>query len=351
MAKRNIVTLALAGVLAVGGGGVVYQRQQATAASVKSSVKTAVVRRTTFEKTITSSGKTKAKKSVDLKFQTSGKLTWVGVKEGDHVSAYQAIAALDIREVQKNLEKALRDYSSERNDFEETWRVTYKGMKNPDSALTDTVKRILEKNQWDLEKSVLDVELKHLSLEFATLITPIAGIVTQVDTPVAGVNITPATAVFEVVDPDSLVFEASVDEVDVGEVAIGREATVMLDAYPNTPFEGHISSIAYAAKASSGGATVFPVEIAITATSSSTLRIGLNGDVSIRTSTLPDALIVPAESIRDEGDKLFVYKKTGTGYTKIFVEIGDRSDSTVVITSGLEEGDEIVVKGFINIQK
>lgn len=350
MTKRRIVALTLAGVLAAGGGGVAYQKQQA-ASITKSSVKTEIVRRTTFEKTITSSGKTKAKKAVDLKFQTSGKLTWVGVKEGDHVSAYQAIAGLDRREVQKNLEKALRDYSSERNDFEETWRVTYKGMSNPDSALNDTVKRILQKNQWDLEKAVLDVELKHLSFEYATLVTPIAGIVTRVDTPVAGVNITPATAVFEVVDPDSLVFEASVDEVDVGGVAIGHDATVMLDAYPTTPFEGHISSIAYAAKASSGGATVFPVEIAITASSSSTLRIGLNGDVSIRSSTLPDVLIVPAESIRDEGDKWFVYKKTGTGYTKIFVEIGDRSDSSVVITSGVEEGDEVVVKGFTNIRK
>lgn len=350
MTKRKIATLALAGLLAAGGGGVAYTKKQQSV-DTASVVKTAVVTRATFTKTVASSGKTKASRTAELKFQTSGKLIWVGVKEGDHVSAYQAIASLDSREVRKNLEKALRDYSSERNDFEETWRVTYKGMSNPDSALTDTVKRILQKNQWDLEKAVLDVELKHLSFEYATLVTPIAGIVTQVDTPVAGVNITPATAVFEVVDPDSLVFEASVDEVDVGVVAIGHDATVMLDAYPNTPFEGHISAIAYAAKSSSGGATVFPVEIAITSTSSSTLRIGLNGDVSIRTSTLPDALIVPAESIRDEGDKWFVYKKTGTGYTKIFVDIGDRSDSNVVITSGVEEGDEIVVKGFANIQK
>ncbi len=346
-----MAALALAGVLAAGGSGVVYQTQQAQANIKKSSVKTAVVGRTTFEKTITSSGKTKARKSVELKFQISGKLTWVGVKEGDRVSAYQAIAALDSREVRKNLEKALRDYSSERNDFEETWRVTYKGTSNPDSALTDTVKRILQKNQWDLEKAVLDVELKHLSFEYATLVTPIAGIVTRVDIPVAGVNITPATAVFEVVDPDSLVFEASVDEVDVGVVALGSEATVMLDAYPNTPFPGSISSIAFAAKTSSGGATVFPVEIALPASASSPLRIGLNGDVSIRTSTLPDALVVPAEAIRDEGEKSFVYKKSGSGYTKIFVEVGERSDSGVVLRSGIGEGDEVVVKGFTNIQK
>jgi macrolide-specific efflux system membrane fusion protein len=76
---------------------------------------------------VQSSGKTKADTSAELKFQTSGKLAWVNVKEGDAVEAYQAIAGLDPREVQKTLEKALRDYSSERNDFEEMWRVTYQG--------------------------------------------------------------------------------------------------------------------------------------------------------------------------------------------------------------------------------
>lgn len=349
MTRRRIAVLTLAGVLAATGGGVAYSKQQQTVKTT-SSIHTAVAKRATFTKTVTSSGKTKATRTVELKFQTSGKLTWVGVKEGDRVNAYQAIAKLDVREVQKNLEKALRDYSAQRNDFEELWRVTYKGMKDPRDALTDTVKRILEKNQWSLDKAVADVELKNLSVEYATLVTPIAGIVTQVDTPVAGVNITPATAVFEVVDPESILFEASVDEVDVGVVALGSEATVMLDAYPNTPFSGSISRVAYTAKASSGGATVFPVEIAI-ASSSSPLRIGLNGDVSIRTSTLPDALVVPAEAIRDEGDTWFVYKKTGSGYTKEFVEIGDRSDSGVVIKSGLEEGDNVVIKGFTNLPK
>ncbi|MCX6794100.1 MAG: biotin/lipoyl-binding protein, partial [Candidatus Gottesmanbacteria bacterium] len=144
--------------------------------SVNGGIQTAKVIRKVFVKNVTSSGKkTKADKSAELKFQTSGKLTWVNVKEGDTVAAYQAIAGLDVREVQKNLDKALRDYSSERNDFEETWRVTYKGVQNPNTALTDTAKRILQKNQWDLDKAVLDVELKHLAVEYATLVTPIAG--------------------------------------------------------------------------------------------------------------------------------------------------------------------------------
>lgn len=346
MTKRKIATLALAGILAVGGGGVAYTKQQQATKAV-SSIQTAIVKRTTFTKSIASSGKTKAARSVELKFQTSGKLTWVGIKEGDRVEAYQAIAQLDVREVRKNLEKALRDYSAERNDFEEMWRVTYKGTKDPQTALTDTVKRILEKNQWDLEQAVTDVELKHLSVEYASLVTPIAGIVTRVDTPVAGVNITPATAVFEVVDPDSLVFEASVDEVDVAAIALGSTAKVTLDAYPSVPFSGAVSKIAFSAKTSSGGATVFPVEIAVS--TSSAVRIGMNGDVAIQTETQTDALVIPVEAVREEQAGTYAYKKVGTSYKKIPIEVGMRSDGEAVVISGLSEGDRIVIKGFKDI--
>lgn len=314
------------------------------AAKIASSVQTTPAKRTTFTKTITSSGKTKAKKAAELKFQTSGRLTWVGVKVGDRVSAHQTIATLDRREVQKTLEKALRDYSSERNDFEEMWRVTYKGTKDPQTALNDTAKRILEKNQWDLEKAVADVELKHLAVEYATLTTPVAGFVTRVDTPLAGINITSATAVFEVVDPDSILFEASVDEVDVAGVSVGKPATVSLDAFAGTPFTGMVSSIAFSAQTSSGGATVFPVEISIA--TSSALRIGFNGDVTIEADTQENALVIGADAVREDEKGSFVYKKVGKSYKKTPIEVGMRSESAVVVRYGLVEGDHVVIKGF-----
>lgn len=348
MTRRRIAALALAGVLAAGGGGVAYTKKQ-QAAEIASTAQTTVVKRTIFTKTVTSSGKTKAMRAVELKFQTSGKLTWVGVKEGDHVKAHQAIAKLDAREVQKNLENELRDYSKQRNDFEEMWRVTYKGTKDPQTALTDTAKRILEKNQWDLEKAVLDVEIEHLAVEYATLTSPIAGIVTRVDTPVAGVNITPATSVFEVVDPSSLVFEASVDEIDVANIAVGSRATVALDAYPNTPFEGSASKIAFAAKTSSGGATVFPVEVSIA--TSSAVRIGMNGDVTIETERQAEVLVVPSEAVREDEKGPYVYKKDGKTFKKIPVGLGAQNDGEVVIRTGVHEGDEVVVKGFKDLPK
>lgn len=321
-------------------------RSKTVSEQTTTSVVTSQVKRVNFTKIVSSSGKTKANTSVELKFQTSGKLTWVGVKEGDSVHAYQAVASLDTREVQKTLEKTLRDYSNERNDFDEMTKITY-GEKKP-TDVNDTIKRILEKNQWDLEKAVLDVELKHLAVEYSTLITPIAGIVTHIDTPVAGVNITPAGSVFEIIDPTSVLFEAKIDEVDVGTLSVGQHARVNLDAYPDRTFEGTVSAIAYSAETSAGGATVFPVQIALSAADA--IRVGLNGDVTIETAKSPQSLIIPVAAVREDDNGKFVYKKVGTTFSKVLIEVGIANEDDIVVLNGVSEGDLVATKGFANIK-
>lgn len=336
------------GVVVVAIGIFLYGRFAKTKA-VNGQIQTATVEKKDFVKTVQSSGKTKSNTSVSLRFQTSGRLNWVGVKEGDTVQAYQAIASLDMRDVQKSLENELKDYMKQRNDFEQLWRVTYDNQKDPSTAPNDTIKRILEKNQWDLDKAVLDVELKHLAVEYATLVTPIGGIITHIDTPVAGVNITPAGATFEISDPSSLVFEANIDEIDVGFLTPGYSATVALDAFPDASFSGKVSFVSYTSQTSAGGATVFPVKI--TFDEPQLLRIGLNGDVSIETERIIDALVIPIEAIREDESGKFVYKKVGDQYPKEPITLGSQSDSEAVVTAGLSEGDHVVTKGFNNVPK
>ena len=58
----------------------------------------------TLEEKLTISGSIEADEHATLRFQTSGRLVWVGVKEGDYVKRYQSIASLDKREMQKKLQ-------------------------------------------------------------------------------------------------------------------------------------------------------------------------------------------------------------------------------------------------------
>lgn len=305
----------------------------------KAKIETVAVQEKDITQLVTSSGKTKARAQVDLHFQTGGRLAWVGVAEGDQVEAFTTLATLDSREVQKNLEKVLRDYSKERDDFEQEKLVTYK-----DQVVTDTLKRVLEKNQWDLEKAVLDVELKSIALEWSQLITPIAGVVIHVSTPVAGVNVTSADT-FTVANIESFIFSANIDESDIGKILVRQSTEIHLDAFSDKTFYGKVTKIAYAAETSSGGTSVYPVEVEIE--NSENLRLGLNGDVSINISEKKGVLSVPLEAVReDEKGNKYVVVKTGQSYKKQAVQTGIETDTEVEITQGVASDTTVVTAGF-----
>ena len=78
------------------------------------------VKRQTLSESLTFSGSVDAQEKATLRFQTSGRLAWVGVTEGDVVKKYQSIASLDQRQLKKQLEKELITYDKQRLTFDNT---------------------------------------------------------------------------------------------------------------------------------------------------------------------------------------------------------------------------------------
>jgi len=291
---------------------------------------------------VMASGVIRSENQVDLKFQTSGLLSWVGVKEGDYVKKWQAIASLDKRALQKSLEQEMLDYMSERWDFEQT-QEDYKETKER-YLVTDEIKRILEKAQFDLDSVVLDYEIADLTVKLATLTSPIEGIVTSIDTPVAGVNITPATAVFTIADPNQMKCVTNIDEVDIGKIRLGQKAEITLDAYPEEIIEGKINKVSFSSVRTTGGGTAYPVEISLSQDENFKFKVGMNGDVEIIIDSKEDILAVPIEAVKEKDDKSYVQIVEGKKIKDIEVETGLETDTKTEITKGIEEGQTIILR-------
>jgi RND family efflux transporter MFP subunit len=307
------------------------------ASAEKRKPQTVEVKKSNLRSTVSASGLVESESQVDLKFQTSGLLTWVGVKEGDRIKKWQAVASLDKRELEQSLLKTLRDYNKERWDFEEDSQVTYK-----DQLVTDTLKRILEKNQFDLDKAVADVEIKNLAIKLSTLVSPIEGIVTHIDAPIAGVNVTPATAVFTVANPGAMKFIANIDEVDIAKVKEGQKAIVMLDAHPNQEFQGEVGKVSFASITTKGGGTAFPIEIKMPTNENLQFRVGMNGDVEIILEEKENVLIVPNQAISQKKDKSFVKILQKNKTKEVEVKTGMEGETQTEIIEGLEEGQQVI---------
>lgn len=283
------------------------------------------------------SGSIDAEEKATIRFQTSGKLTWVGVKQGDYVRKNQALAALDSREVKKKLQKELNDYMNTRWDFDQTTKDDYK-----DRALTDKIKRILDKAQFDLNNSVLDVEIQSLALELANLTTPIEGIVTKVGSPYAGVNIIPSQAEFDVVNPASIYFSATADQNEVVKLKEGLSGELVLDSYPDKTIPGTIKLISFLPKAGETG-TVYEVKFIFSQDNSTYLyRIGMTGDVKFITAKTNSTLYLPVKFVKqEEGGKKYVKVKRNGKEQKVYITTGMETDNYIAITSGLSAGETV----------
>jgi len=306
-------------------------------------ITTYTVKKDTIKETLTISGELDAEEKITIRFQSSGLISWVGVKKGDLVKKNQLIASLDHKEVKKNLEKYLNTYLKSRWDFEQTkdtWRDTpYWGLDEHGRRELD---RALEKAQFDLNNSVLDVELKDIALRYASLYSPIDGIVTSVAAPVAGVHVTATQSEIEVVNPNSLYFSLLPDQTEVTKLQASMSANIIFDSYPDETVTGSIERIDFTPKSGETN-TVYEVKITFPSTHGNLTkyRIGMTGDATFTILEKPDVLLIPTTAIKIDKEKKYVMKKSGTKKEKIFVDVGIESDQMAEITGGLAEGDII----------
>lgn len=303
--------------------------------------KTASVQRSDIVKYLTLAGKLDAQNFVILQFQTSGKIAWVGVKEGDTVKKWQAIASLDKTELEKRFKKTMNDYLTNRWNFEDT-QDQYKKTKE-DFLITDEIKRILERKQFSLENAVLDVELADLVVKYATLVSPINGIVTGLDQPIAGVNIIPSNATFTIIDPSFLYLKSDVDEEDVTKIKLNQPTTIILDSYPDQKIESAISFISFT-PVQGETSTVYRVKFNLKVENKDfKYRIGMNGDAKIKLDEAKNVLVIPIEAVYEEKEEKFVYLRNTKGkIEKRVIKTGLESDTEIEITEGLKEGDTVI---------
>ena len=183
----------------------------------------------------------------------------------------------------------------------------------------------------------------------------------------------------------------NVNENDITDVSLNDYALVEVDAYQDRKFKGVVKEVAYAASTSSGGSqqqvTNFQVKVQMLEVADG-MRPGMSAAVDIITENREQVLTIPIQSLtsprqapdgesrkkssnfsvsvesgnekrqwgnRSEksGNKgrnvVFVVK--GNTVEQRFVETGIVGDVDYEIISGLEEGEEIVIGGFVAISR
>ncbi|MFH2000667.1 MAG: efflux RND transporter periplasmic adaptor subunit [Planctomycetota bacterium] len=135
-----------------------------------------------------------------------------------------------------------------------------------------------------------------------------------------------------------------IHEAEIDRIKKGMEATVTIEAIQGKIFKGAVTHIATVASSHWSDKSNKRFEVEITLEPSDVeLRAGITAKAEIHVEKVPDVLMVPLHSVFTEEGERFCFLRENKEILKRDVEIGKNSTHFVQITSGLKEGEQVLL--------
>lgn len=170
---------------------------------------------------------------------------------------------------------------------------------------------------------------------------PQSGVVTELLVR-EGAQLMPGTALMKLADLSKVWIMVEIPEREAAWVAQGQVAQARLRGLPGRLFEGRVEH-------------VYPVLDTQTRTLSAriafdnadaALKPGMYAEVTVLGGTQQDVALVPSEAVIRTGTRSVVLVAEAPGrYRPVAVEVGDEVGEDLVVLSGLEPGQEVVISG------
>jgi len=357
---------------------------------------------------VSASGKLRAKTSVDISASTSGKVVKLAVDEGDKVDKGQFLMQIDptpaeasVRQSEAslaaakanldlskaNLQQAQNEHERQKALFEK--KLTSEELLQRARTGYDVQRMQAQAAEQDVQRWQAMLTNARHELQKVNVHSDIAGLVTkrnieEGENVFVGAFNNPATVLLTVADLSVIEAEVEVDETDIVSVKIGQEASVKVDAYPDSSFKGKVTKVGHspilgAAGAGQQQATSFEVVVQLIEDIPN-VRPGLSCKAEITTGYREKAIAVPIQALtlrkpselkplnpKERKGKLtngeapndttkekeiqgaFVIKDETVQFSE--VKIGIAGDRFFEVTSGLQPKDEVVIGPFSALRR
>jgi len=282
------------------------------------------------------SGTVQAANTVQLGFSVPGRVDQVLTEEGLHVSQGQLLASIETTDYQNELTIANAGLEQAADNYKRANELHLKG------SLTD---RDFITTKVTLTQAEANKNLSAKRLSDSYLRAPFTGIVTA-KLIERGTTVQPGAPAFTLMKTDFVYAQVAVPETDIGKLSIGTRATVIANS--TDTIHGTVSIINPQADAES---KTFTVKIRIPNANGKLLQ-GLICNIKITTGKKLDAITIPVDAIvRDADDLTYVFLVNAQKKAVLKrIIVGDLANSSVIVTSGLSQGDQLVTAGQTNIK-
>lgn len=362
--------------------------------------------RTDIIEIVTASGKIQPELEVKISPEVSGEIVALDIQEGDAVTEGQLLLRInpDIYEAAVNrTQAAVNSTRSSVAQAKAQFLELEKNHKRNEGLFTkgaisqqefDASLRAFQVAQLGVESSEFQLKSAQANLKEArdnlnrtTIYSPTSGTVSMLNVEagerVVGTAQMAGTELLRVADLTQMEVLVEVNENDIVRVALNDTARIEVDAFLGEQFKGVVTQIANSANLMAAGVdqvTNFEVKVRILpesyvhlspkGSSISPLRPGMTASVEIETDKQAQILVVPIQAVtlrddtasgrsarerREEADKademeVVFLEKNGVARIQI-VETGIQDDKNIHITSGLEDGQTIIIGPYSAVSK
>src|SRR5947209_2460597 len=244
----------------------------------------------------------------------------------------EIVSRIDAEKNQQNLEQARATFEQLKQTFDLKRRAAQAELKvlqiQRDRALT-----AMRWAQGNTQKMVI-----HASTDGVAVINSMwkGGSFSDVQ---EGDEVRPGFPFMQVVNPGRMQVRARMNQADIGDLSVGQNVRIGLDAYPELSFSGTLQSLSAVAQTSSFSSRVrYLVTLFAINGSDPRLLPDLSSAVDIEIARQPNALVVPRDAIFSENSHAYVRVKNGSSYEKRGVRLGAASNVEQVVVSGVEKG-------------
>ena len=362
--------------------------------------------RTDIIEIVTASGKIQPELEVKISPEVSGEIVALDIQEGDAVTEGQLLLRInpDIYEAAVNrTQAAVNSTRSSVAQAKAQFLELDKNHKRNEGLFTkgaisqqefDASLRAFQVAQLGVESSEFQLKSAQANLKEArdnlnrtTIYSPTSGTVSMLNVEagerVVGTAQMAGTELLRVADLTQMEVLVEVNENDIVRVALNDTARIEVDAFLGEQFKGVVTQIANSANLMAAGVdqvTNFEVKVRILpesyahlspkGSSISPLRPGMTASVEIETDKQAQILVVPIQAVtlRDDtasgrsarerreesgrADEMEVVFLENNGIARIqVVETGIQDDKNIHITSGLEDGQTIIIGPYSAVSK
>jgi RND family efflux transporter MFP subunit len=203
--------------------------------------------------------------------------------------------------------------------------------------------------QTGVEQAQLATQMALKNLNDCKLYAPMNGIIGK-RTVEPGMSIMPTITVFKLVKIDKVFVKVSIPENEISKIKTGDRAKLSVKALNDEQFEGSITEIGVIANLLSH---TYDIKIAIS-NPQEKLMPGMVCKVAILNNTSTGQVVIPSNVIQiNEKNQKYVYiaDANTNKVIKKYVEVGSPYNNGIIITNGLQAGDQLIIEGYQKISE